>query len=79
MDSDVVAEALRAAVDAAGAATDCNGCVPPSMEDRVAAAIAAFLHRMAESGGLSDKSALLVRALADMVEQRAAREVLRDE
>lgn len=38
--------ALEAATDAMQGATDPNGCVPPSPQDRAAAAIAAFLRAL---------------------------------
>ena len=46
MSDDVIKRALEVATDAAREATDRNGCVPPSMQDRAAAAIAAFLRAL---------------------------------
>lgn len=46
MSDDTIRAALDAATDAMRRATDRNGCVPPSPEDRAAAAVAVFLRQM---------------------------------
>jgi hypothetical protein len=46
MTSPTIRAALKKAADAMQGATDPNGCVPPSPQDRAAAAITAFLRAL---------------------------------